>query len=375
MARDLRACLARGDLSGSVIARAATRLMVLPFRMLRPDPAIDFLAFSLPEAITVSLSGLESLIVRSSLAASRYSADQPDLRALASEAGVDAVVTGSLLQSSGLVRVSVQLVEVPSGTLLWSHAAQVPVDDMFQIQDAVCSAVVEALALPLSSREQRLLRRDVPASSEAYGHYLRANRLSASSSQWLGAIESYQRAVEADPSYAPAWARFGRCLRVVSKYGSAPEAMEWLDQAEEALAAGIPHQPGSVVGASSLYAFRSRCGPVARGHGAAARTRSRMQQRSGAVRGAAARLSLRRPARCVDCRVPAGDAAGSRDSHQRRPFVLHDRRLRTGHRARRRRPGVPHRRSRCMPSDDRTRRWTCVDWRTSGVRPTSSSSC
>ena len=79
MARDLRACLARGDLSGSVTARAATRLMVLPFRMLRPDPAIDFLAFSLPEAITVSLSGLESLIVRSSLAASRYSTDQPDL--------------------------------------------------------------------------------------------------------------------------------------------------------------------------------------------------------------------------------------------------------------------------------------------------------
>ena len=39
--------------------------------MLRPDPAIDFLAFSLPDAITVSLSGLESLIVRSSLAAAR----------------------------------------------------------------------------------------------------------------------------------------------------------------------------------------------------------------------------------------------------------------------------------------------------------------
>ena len=234
MALDLRACLARGDLSGSVTARAATRLMVLPFRMSRPDPAIDFLAFSLPEAITVSLSGLESLIVRSSLAASRYSTDQPDLRALASEAGVDAVVTGSLLQSSGLVRVSVQLVEVPSGTVLWSHAAQVPLDDMFQIQDTVCSAVVEALALPLSSREQRLLRRDVPASSEAYAHYLRANRLSASSPQWLGAIEAYQRAVEADPSYAPAWARFGRCLRVVSKYGLAPDAREWLDQAEEA---------------------------------------------------------------------------------------------------------------------------------------------
>ena len=228
-------CLARGGLSGTVSARATTRLMVLPFRMLRPDPSIDFLAFSLPDAITVSLSGLESLVVRSSLAASQYSPDQADLRALASEAGVDAVVTGSLLQASGLVRVSVQLVEVPSGTVLWSHAAQVPLDDMFQIQDTVCSAVVEALALPLSSREQRLLRRDVPASSEAYAHYLRANRLSASSAHWPAALEAYQRAVEADPSYAPAWARFGRCLRIMSKYGRTPESNTLRDQAEEAL--------------------------------------------------------------------------------------------------------------------------------------------
>jgi serine/threonine protein kinase len=231
----LRACLARGEVSGTVSARAATRLMVLPFRMLRPDPAIEFLAFSLPDAITVSLSGLESLVVRSSLTASRYSAEQSDLRALASEAAVDAVVTGSLLQSAGLVRVTVQLVEVPSGTVLWSHAAQVPVDDMFQIQDAVCPAIVEALALPLSSREQRLLRRDVPANADAYAHYLRANRLSASSSQWEFAVEAYQRAVEADPSYAPAWARFGRCLRVMSKYNPGPDAAMWLEQAEEAL--------------------------------------------------------------------------------------------------------------------------------------------
>ena len=235
MATALRGCLARGGLSGTVTARAATRLMVLPFRLLRPDPTIDFLAFSLPDAITVSLSGLESLIVRSSLAAARYSTEHPDLKAIAGEAGVDAVVTGSLLQASGLVRISVQLVEVPSGTVLWSHSAQVPIDDMFQVQDTVCGAIVEALALPLSSREQRQLRRDVPASSEAYGHYLRANRLSASSSQWPAALEAYQRAVEADPSYAPAWARFGRCLRIMSKYGTTPEAAVWRDQAEEAL--------------------------------------------------------------------------------------------------------------------------------------------
>ena len=47
-------------------AAAMTRLIVLPFRVLRPDPAIDFLSFSLPDAIATSLSGIGSLIVRSS---------------------------------------------------------------------------------------------------------------------------------------------------------------------------------------------------------------------------------------------------------------------------------------------------------------------
>jgi len=234
MARDLRACLSRGDLTASVVARATTRLIVLPFRILRPDAAIDFLAFSLPDAITVSLSGLESLVVRSSLAATRF-IDPSDLRTIAKEAAVDAIVTGTLLQSGGLVRVTVQLVEVPAGTVLWSHATQVPLDDMFQVQDQICSAVVEALALPLSSREQRLLHRDVPASPDAYGHYLRANRLSTmSSSQWRLARDAYQRAVEADPSYAPAWARYGRCLRIMGKYGTSPEAVEWRKEAETA---------------------------------------------------------------------------------------------------------------------------------------------
>ena len=254
MLQDLRACLAHGDLTGSVAARATTRLMVLPFRILRPDPAVDFLAFSLPDAITGSLSGLESLVVRSSLAASTYSTDRLDLKTLATEAGLDAIVIGSLLHSGGVVQVSVQLVSVPDGTVLWSHAFKVPLDDMFQIQDAVCSAVIEGLALPLSSREQRMLRRDVPSNSQAYAHYLRANRLSEIASQWPQAREAYQQAVEADPTYAPAWARYGRCLRVMAKYGMGPIVKEWRDEAEEAFQRAFRINPDLSL-AHNLYTY------------------------------------------------------------------------------------------------------------------------
>ena len=66
-----------------------TRLIVLPFRLLRDDPDTAFLAFSLPDAVTSSLSGLESLVVRSSLAASRYAGAPADTRAIGAEADVD----------------------------------------------------------------------------------------------------------------------------------------------------------------------------------------------------------------------------------------------------------------------------------------------
>jgi TolB-like protein len=255
MIQDLRACQSGGELSSAAVVRAATRLIVLPFRLLRPDPAIEFLAFSLPDAITVSLSGLESLVVRSSLAGSKFGEGVLDLRALASDAAVDAAVTGTLMSGGGLVRVSVQLIAVPSGTVLWSHAWQVPVDDLFQVQDAVCSAVVEALSLPLSSREQKLLHHDVPGSADAYAHYLRGNRLSTQPSQWQFALESYRHAVEADPSYAPAWARLGRCLRIMGKYSAGPDAARHRDEAQSAFERAFRINPELSV-AHNLYTYQ-----------------------------------------------------------------------------------------------------------------------
>ena len=68
--------LRRVESSPAVEPTAIRSLIVLPFRMLRPDPGTDFLAFSLPEALTTSLSVLKSLVVRSSLTASRFAAER-----------------------------------------------------------------------------------------------------------------------------------------------------------------------------------------------------------------------------------------------------------------------------------------------------------
>jgi serine/threonine protein kinase/tetratricopeptide (TPR) repeat protein len=215
MAADLRAALLAEGTGSTARASTLTRLVVLPFRSLRADPDTDFLAFSLPDAIATSLSGLPSLVVRSTAAASRFASDRLDLKAIAAEADVDRVLTGTLLRSGEQLRVATQLVEAPAGTLVCSHSAQAPLGDVFALQDDLVRRIVEALALPLGGSRAKA---DVPRSARAYEFYLRANEVSRAYDQLPVARDLYLRCLEEDDAFAPAWARLGRCYRVIGKY-------------------------------------------------------------------------------------------------------------------------------------------------------------
>jgi DNA-binding winged helix-turn-helix (wHTH) protein/tetratricopeptide (TPR) repeat protein len=223
-------------------ARAAlTRIMVLPFRVPSPDNDLELLAFSLPEAIASSLSGIDAAIVRSSLVAARFAGDPPDLGRIASEADVNRVIAGTILRSGDRVRVSAQLLDAPDGTLLSTASSDAAMGELFQLQDHLVMQIVAALVPPLGPREQRAVKGDVPAHMQAYGWYLRANRLSHRPADYQQALQLYLACVEADPNFAPAWARLGRLYRVMGKYGVDPLVKQ--RQAEEALARAVALNP------------------------------------------------------------------------------------------------------------------------------------
>ena len=240
MAEDLRAVLLRPDDDRARPAVAVTRLIVLPFRLLKPDSEIDFLPFGLADAVASSLSAIGTLVVRSSLVAARFSGDVPDLKAIAEGASVDVVLSGTLIRAGARLRVAVQLVEAPGGRVIWSETSQLDVGDVFQLQDDLTQRIVESLALPLSGREQRALARNVPASAQAYEFYLRGNQLSRDPQSVDLAREMYVQAVEADPKYAPAWARLGHLYRVIGKYRADRESMS---RAESALNRALEVNP------------------------------------------------------------------------------------------------------------------------------------
>jgi len=220
MAQALRSAMTLSTDTSTVTVRPTTRLIAVPFRMLRPDPDVDFLSFSLPDAILTSLAGIQSLVVRSTLAGAGYTSDEGiNLKKIAVDAGVDVVLCGTLLRAGGQIRVTAQLLEAPSGTILWSKTIQLEMKDIFDVQDQLARAIVESLSIPLSSGDQRRLRRDLPASARAYEFYLRGNQLAYDISMLQVAGDMYQSAVDEDPGFAPAWAKLGRVHRVLAKYG------------------------------------------------------------------------------------------------------------------------------------------------------------
>jgi TolB-like protein len=210
--------------------RKTTRFIALPMRVLRPDPDTDFLAVSVPDAVSTALAVLESVIVRSPQL--RAGAD-PDIRAIGRDLAVDVVLTGTILRAGRQVRVSAQLADAATGTLIWSDVAEAPIDDLFQLQDTLTRRIVSSLALPLTAEDRQSLNRQAPASAEAYELYLRANELITDPTRWADARDLYERAVAVEPDYAPAWARLGRVRRVLAKWGG-PAGRGLMPQAEAA---------------------------------------------------------------------------------------------------------------------------------------------
>jgi DNA-binding winged helix-turn-helix (wHTH) protein/tetratricopeptide (TPR) repeat protein len=212
----------------------AARLIVLPFRGMEPAADPPFLTHGLPEAVSHALSALNSLVVRSSLAAEKYRSAHVDLRQVAAETNVDYVLAGTIAHLGDSILVSVELVETARETIVWSAECRVAPDEIFGLKDRLVAGVVDALSLPLSEREREVLRHDVPANALMYEYYLRANAATRNRNleNMYVARDLYAACVEADPGFAPAWVGLGRCHRFLQKFGD--PAPQHLDCAQRA---------------------------------------------------------------------------------------------------------------------------------------------
>jgi TolB-like protein len=210
-----------GKVSGRAPGRRpAARILVLPFRSTGTDPHCEFLADALPDAITSELAAYRTLNVLASGLGKRYRISPSDWKALAAETSVNIVVTGTLAVADAEVSLSVQVVEVPEGTIteLGNHRATK--GDLFPLQTAAVRGIVRALEEKFGTVASALEGKH--ARSESYELYLRANLAAQEIRRVPESCELYAQYVRLDPDYAPAWTRLGRGYRLLAKYYGQP---------------------------------------------------------------------------------------------------------------------------------------------------------
>jgi eukaryotic-like serine/threonine-protein kinase len=211
-----------GQARGAEGHRPAIRILVFPFRSHAGFNDLEHLAYSLPEAISTTLAELNVFTVRSIQLAMRFDPFHWDPATVGREADVDVVLSGTLERTSAGIHAVTQLIEAPGGTLLWSKSWDVDANDLFRFHRGVVQLIVRTLVRGAGEKVWRPLPIDSPTSPEAYELYLRANQLSVQRTPQNIALarDLYIACVEKDASYAPAWARLGRCYRFLDKFGS-----------------------------------------------------------------------------------------------------------------------------------------------------------
>ena len=195
------------------------KIVVLPFENLGL-PEDEYFADGMTEEITSRLAVVSGLRVISRTSAMQYKENRPSLKKVGEELGVDYVLEGSVRwardEGGSRVRITPQLIRVADDSHLWADSYDRVIEDVFEIQSEIASTVVEQLGLTVGEHEREEMEARPTENLEAYQAYLRGLEYSASArTGWdrgdgERAIKLFERAVELDPKFVPAYYRLAR---------------------------------------------------------------------------------------------------------------------------------------------------------------------
>ncbi len=202
---------------GTIPVDSRKKIVVLPFENLgAADDA--YFAAGMTEEITSRLAAAHSLAVISRTSAIQYDRTGKTIRDVGRDLGVDYVLEGTVqwdrrAGNASRVRVTPQLIKVADDTHLWSDRYDRTMEDIFEVQSEIASAVVDQLGIALSAGERQVLEARPTENLDAYQAYLQGKEIlfiggvTINYDDWHRAVELFEKAVELDPRFALAWAR------------------------------------------------------------------------------------------------------------------------------------------------------------------------
>jgi len=216
------------------------RLVVLPFENLGSSED-EYFADGLSEEIMSRLSAIHSLAVISRTSTIQYKSTNKTIEDIGEELSVEYALEGTIrwdrsLEGLDRVRVTPRLIRISDNTQLWSERYDAVLSDIFQVQSDIGEKVTHALDITLLEPERQTLTLKPTENMEAYDYYLKGNE-SYYRSLFVKpiriAIDMYEKAIKADPTFALAYARLSRAhLRMYWWYDYSETR---LDQARRAV--------------------------------------------------------------------------------------------------------------------------------------------
>jgi eukaryotic-like serine/threonine-protein kinase len=162
--------------SAAVAALARKSIVVLPFANMSSDAENEYFSDGLTEELISDLSRVTALRVISRTSAMMLKGQVERIPAIARRLGVRYALEGSVRKAGNSVRISVQLIDAPNDSQLWSDKYSGTLDDVFNLQERVSREIVHALDVTLTADEDRRLAWRPIADARVYDFYLRARQ-------------------------------------------------------------------------------------------------------------------------------------------------------------------------------------------------------
>jgi serine/threonine protein kinase/tetratricopeptide (TPR) repeat protein len=166
-------------------------IVIVPFENLSPDPEHAFFADGLTEEIITDLSKVRALRVISRTSAALLRGCQKDAPAIARQMNVRYVLEGTVRRAGRELRITTKLIDAGTDSAIWAEKYAGSLDDVFDIQEKVSQAVVDALKVTLTPEERRRIADRPVANPAAFDCYLRARH-----EMWRFDEASIGRAIE-----------------------------------------------------------------------------------------------------------------------------------------------------------------------------------
>lgn len=228
--------------------RAIESIAVLPFENRSGNPALAYVSDGLSESLIDQLSELPQLKVIARNSSFKFRGANLDLRNVASQLGVQAILTGSVAQLGDELVIRFDLVDATNDQQITGGQFQRKSGNLIRIQNEIAQAASQKLRLLLSDSQSKRLAAHDTENSDAYRYYLNGlvelnspQDFQSGKLEYSKALEYFEQAVKLDPDFAAAHAEIAWVYWTQANGNGNPH--ELIPKAKEATARALGIDP------------------------------------------------------------------------------------------------------------------------------------